>query len=196
MNTTPEIELVQRARTGDVPAFEELYRQYNPRIYNFARQITGSADDACDAVQETFIRAWNSLPRLRVEETFSVWLHRITLNYCRDTLKKRGRQSTLSIDSPPSCDGDEPSTMEIECEGPSPEDCVISAEMQGAVQRALCSLSEEHRLVVMMHHMDGLDVQSIASILGIAKGTVMSRLSRAREVLRRKLVPYVEGDLS
>ena len=87
---TVDTELVQRAKAGDVPAFETLYRRYNDRIYNFAKQVTDSAEDAGDVVQETFVRAWQSLPRLREDGTFGVWLHRIALNTSKDVLKKLG----------------------------------------------------------------------------------------------------------
>jgi RNA polymerase sigma-70 factor (ECF subfamily) len=194
MNSTAETELVERAKAGDIPAFEALFRQYNARIYNFAKQVTGSAEDAGDAVQETFIRAWHSLPDLRSVETFGVWLHRIALNYCRDIVKRRGRRFAVSLDTPIDGDDGEPLAIDIESDDPGPEESLISAETQRAIRRALSSLSSDHRLVVTMHHLEGMDVQSIAGILGISKGTVMSRLSRARDVLRRKLIPYVEGD--
>jgi len=193
MDKVAECELVQRAKVGDVPAFEALYRQYNDRIYNFAKQVTGSAEDACDVAQETFIRAWDSLPRLRSDGTFGVWLHRIALNLSSDVLKKRGRQHAADLDGLQDGLG-EPCHARLEGNAPNPERAVISTEVQDAVCRAVDSLSADHRLVVTMHHMEGMDVESIAGVLGVPRGTVMSRLSRAREILRRKLVPYVEKD--
>jgi RNA polymerase sigma-70 factor (ECF subfamily) len=192
MDPTTELELVQRARAGDVNAFETLYRAYNDRIYNFAKRVTGSAEDAGDVTQETFVRAWNALTRLRVDDTFGVWLHRIALNRCRDFIKKRARDSALSIDATqPDADG-EPMRVEIEGHGLTPEQELISGEVRNAVVRAVDSLNAEHRMVVTMHHMEGMDVEEISAVLGVPKGTVMSRLSRAREALRRKLSPYVE----
>lgn len=189
MSMQMESELVQRAKAGDVPAFETLYRSYNNRIYNFARQITGSAEDAGDIVQESFIKAWNSLPGLRQESTFGIWLHRIALNLSRDFLKKRGRELSINLGT----DG-EVVELQVEDPSPNPEHTVISSETQAAVRRAVETLSADHRLVVTMHHLEGMDVESIARIMGISKGTVMSRLSRAREALRRKLAPHVGGE--
>lgn len=194
MKMAAESELVQRARAGDVPAFESLYRLYNDRLYNFAKQITGSTEDASDVVQETFIRAWNALPHLRSDGSFGVWLHRIALNRCRDLLKKRGRQPIVSLDSPSTDTEGEPRQTQLASDDPGPERALISTEVQDAVRQAVESLSHEHRLVVTMYHVEGTDVESIARVLGIPKGTVMSRLSRARETLRRKLSPHVEGD--
>lgn len=194
MTTAAESKLVQQARTGNVQAFESLYRLYNDRIYNLAKQVTCSTEDAGDVVQETFIRAWNSLPDLRSDGTFGIWLHRIALNRCRDILKKRARQSTASLDNRQAdSDGDSIETQ-FESDLPNPEQVLVSMEVRNAVRRAVDTLSAEQRAVVTMHHMEGMDVESIASILSVPKGTVMSRLSRARKVLRRKLAPYVEGE--
>lgn len=192
MQPTGEAELVQRARAGDVHAFETLYRAYNERIYNFAKRVTGSADDARDVTQETFVRAWNALPRLRAHDTFGVWLHRIALNRCHDTTKKRARQSAYSIDTTQSDADGAPTQMDIESPGPTPEQEMLSGAVRDAVRQAIDSLGTIHSLVVTMHYMEGMDVEEISAVLDIPKGTVMSRLSRARETLRRKLSPYVE----
>ena len=192
METTAESELVRSARAGDVAAFEALYRAYNDRIYNFAKHVTGSAEDAGDVTQETFVRAWSSLPKLREDGTFSVWLHRIALNRCRDVLKKHRREGTVSLDCPVTDAEGEEMPMQLESDLPGPEEAAFASEKQSAVRRAVESLSEGHRLVVTMHHMEGLDVESVAKILNVPRGTVMSRLSRAREALRRKLSGYIE----
>ena len=192
MESIPESSLVNQAKAGDVTAFETLYRLYNNRIYNFAKQITCSAEDAGDIVQDTFVRAWSSLPNLHSTETFGIWLHRIALNLCRDLLKKRGRQYAISIDDQPDGEGNIPPQIEIGL--PGPEHALISAEVQNAVRNAIDSLSDDHRLVVSMHHIEGMDIDSIVRVLGIPKGTAMSRLSRARDILKRKLAPFVEGD--
>ena len=191
MTTIPETELVRSAKAGDVPAFEALYRAYNDRIYNFARRVTGSAEDAGDVAQDTFIRAWNSLRRLRDDKTFGVWLHQIALNRSRDAIKRRAKCPSVSLDCPLTEQGE---TIQIESPDAGPEEAFISTEVGRAVRQAVDSLSEEHRLVVTLHHIEGMDVESVASMLGVPRGTVMSRLSRAREALRRKLSPYVQGD--
>ncbi len=192
MDPAGEAELVQRARAGDISAFETLYRAYNERIYNFAKRMTGSAEDAGDVTLETFVRAWNALPRLRADETFGVWLHRIAVNRCHDIMKKQARQAAFSLDAAQAGADGIPMRTEIEHPGPTPEQEVVTGEVQDAVRRAVDSLAPIHRLVVTMHHMEGMDVEEISAVLDVPKGTVMSRLSRAREALRRKLSPYVE----
>lgn len=181
-----ERELVRLARSGDVQAFESLYRSYNDRIYNFAKQITESPDDAADVTQDAFIRAWRALPELRSDGLFGVWLHRIVLNGCRDLIKKKGRKPTVSFEEIETSDN-------FESRAPIPERAVLADEKHDAVRQAIRSLNEGHRLVVTMHHLEGMNVDSISKVLRIPRGTVMSRLSRARETLKRKLAPYVEG---
>jgi RNA polymerase sigma-70 factor (ECF subfamily) len=190
MELPSDLELVRSAKAGDVPAFEALYRRYNDRIYGFAKQVTGSAEDACDVAQEAFIRAWDALPKLRDDRIFGVWLHRIALNLSRDFLKRRAAHPAASLDA---CDTDI-GPMSQGSYAPGPERALISAEKADAVRRVIESLAEEHRLVVTLHHMQGMDVESVAGVLGVPKGTVMSRLSRARGILRRKLAPHVEED--
>lgn len=193
MDSRTESQLVQSARSGDRVAFEQLYRKYNDRIFNFSKRITGSPEDAGDVTQETFVRAWNALPKLRADETFGVWLHRIALNRSRDAVKKKGREFALSMDSGATDAEGAPSPLEIVSDKPTPENLLMDGEVRDAVSKAVDSLSDHHREVVTLHHLEGMDVEEVSEVLGIPRGTVMSRLSRAREALRRKLSPYVEA---
>lgn len=188
MAEVTDTEFVTRAKRGDVPAFEELYRRYNERLYNFVRQLELSPEDAADVVQDSFIRAWKALPSLRKDAMFGSWLHRIALNRGRDAIKNRSRRPVAEMDDP------SPGSVssDIADDSPGPEQELIADDMGEAVRRAIGTLSEDHRLVVTMHHLEGMDVQAISGALRVSKGTVMSRLSRAREALRRKLAPYVE----
>jgi len=192
MEMIADAELVQRAKSGDVTAFETLYRRYNDRLFNFVKQITNSADDAGDVTQEAFARAWNSLPKLRQDATFNVWLHQIALNLSRDLIRKRGNHPALSLDNYAVDEDGDSMSLQIESDDPTPEVALVSSETKSAVRRAIKSLSPDHRTVVAMHHISGMDVDTIAKTLNVPRGTVMSRLSRAREILKRKLVPYVE----
>lgn len=194
METLEGDELASLAKAGDIPAFEMLYRRYNDRIYNFAKQITGSAEDAADVAQETFIRAWSALPRLKRENAFAAWLYRIALNLSKDVISKRGMHSQASLDSFVTDAEGESAPIRIVSELGRPEDALVTHEVQASVRKAIQSLSPDQQAVVVMHHMEGMAVETIAKVLGIPKGTVMSRLSRAREVLKRKLIPYIEEE--
>ncbi len=184
--------LVSRARSGDVAAFEELYRSHQAGIYTFIRSQVRHQEIAADLTQETFVRAWESLPRLRRPGAFRGWLHRIAGNLVRDEMKSaRSRlevaESALSGDE----DSPRPEIPAAGAEGP--EALLVAGELSRRVWSALEELSEEQRAAVVMHHMEGMPVEEIARAMGVRPGTIMSRLARAREALRKRLGRYVEA---
>ena len=187
----PEHKLISAAKSGDVSAFEELYRSYNDRIYNFVRGIVASEQDAADVAQDTFVRAWKALPKLRSECAFKGWLYRIALNQAKEALAQRGRRGELGIEG-----SDEPGFDErqIATTTDGPESATLRNDLASAVGMALSELSPDHRAVVAMHHIEDMDVSEVAKALSVPQGTVLSRLARARAKLKRRLAPYVEAD--
>lgn len=185
-------ELVLRARSGDVEAFGSLYRSHQAGIYTFILSQVRERELAADLTQEAFVRAWQSLRRLRSPDAFRGWLHRIAGNLVRDEVKSgRARlevtEATLTAD-------EEGFGLDFSpAEGDGPEEAAVSAELKQHISRALAELSPEHRAAVVMHHVEGMSVEEIAEAAGVRPGTVMSRLARARAVLRERLGPYVEG---
>lgn len=179
-----EAVLVKRARAGDVHSFESLYRAYNQRIFNFARQVVGSEADAADVTQETFVRAWKSLPKLRDETAFCGWLYRIAINQSNELLSRK-RRGEVSLD------GESPEVCAIAAGGIGPEGSAIDGEALALFNKAMSELSPEHRAAVAMHHLQGMEVTEVAEALHVPRGTVLSRLARARAALRRKLAPYL-----
>ena len=177
--------LVARARAGDVGAFEALYHSFQAGIYSFVRSQVREAELAADLTQQTFVRAWESLPRLRQDGAFVGWLHRIATNLVRDEVKSGHARLEIAasdvLDDPPP-----------DREATAPEDAAISQGLKTAVWAALGQLSPDQRAAVVMHHMEGMSVTEIAQAMKCRPGTVMSRLSRAREALRRRLSGYVE----
>jgi RNA polymerase sigma-70 factor (ECF subfamily) len=185
-----DLDLIRRAQKKDLHAFEELFNRYQRRIYNFILQMVRNDADAADLTQETFVRVYNSLPRLRTPEAFPSWIHRVALNLCRDHAK-RGRLQSISIDQP--LDGEEGDlNLEIPDYSMNPEKVLASKELEKRVQEAVASLAPDHRAVVMMHHIDGMDLVNIAEVMGCSVGTIKSRLARARDMLKRKLGGYIE----
>lgn len=187
----PEQKLISAARSGDVSAFEELYRSYNDRIYNFVRRIVASDQDAADVAQETFVRAWKALPKLRSDCAFKGWLYRIALNQAKEALARGSRRAELGIGY-----SDEPDLGErqIASTTDGPERATLRYELADAVGMALSELSPDHRAVIAMRHIEDMEVSEVAKVLNVPQGTVLSRLARARAALRRRLAPYVEGD--
>ena len=183
--------LIKKVQACDVEAFGEIFRQMNKQIYNFLLHHSSDRELAEDLTQETFIRAFKSLKSLKSHKAFVSWLHRVALNLYRDEMKKK-RLDTESIDPNPTTDEDN-DAMEIEDWTNDPNRITTEKELQDTVRDAIQSLPEIHRTVTIMHHIEGLEINEIAKTLKVKKGTVMSRLARAREALRNKLAFYV-GD--
>lgn len=186
-------ELVVRAQSGDVDAFEALYRQHQAGIFTFIRSQVRHAETAADLTQETFVRAWESLPRLKRPGAFRGWLHRIGVNLVRDEVKSGRARLEVTETSLTSEDQEAPRLVNPASESEQPEQRLLSGEMSREVWSALQELSPEHRAAVVMHHMEGMSVTEIAAAMGVRPGTIMSRLARAREALRARLSQYVEG---
>lgn len=186
MTDADDVTLVRRAQANDVDAFRRLFDRHHERLYNYVLYMVGDPDDAADLTQAAFINAWRNLRRLKAPEAFVSWLHRIASNLTKDHAKKR--RDTPMADVQDVADrivslGDAP---------PNPEDVVTGREAQETVRRAVASLPEKHRDVVVMHHLEGMEVAEIAGALGVPEGTVLSRLARARDALRRKLTSLVD----
>lgn len=179
-----EVELVRRARAGDQAAFEALFRRYQLAMYRLALRFSGGEDLAADVTQDAFVKAWEQLPRLREEGAFGGWLRAILLNVARDAHRRRDAAGSLE---------DDPRGAEnIADDGPEPGDGLAETDFEQAVRRAVLSLPEHQRTVVVMHHLEGMQVEAIAAALGLRKGTVLSRLSRGRDLLRKKLAGRLE----
>jgi RNA polymerase sigma-70 factor (ECF subfamily) len=186
------VERVRQAQQGDVRAFEQLFQQYQKGIYNAIYQIVRSEADAADLTQDVFVRAYRALPRLQSPEAFTSWLYRIAINLSRNHLRDTARARTESLEfGDPDDEGG--GQREIADTTADPAAKAQSRDVQERVQRAIATLSEDHRTVITLHHIEDMPVEEIARILNVSVGTVKSRLSRARENLRRKLAGYVEG---
>jgi RNA polymerase sigma-70 factor (ECF subfamily) len=182
---------VRRAQAGDVQAFEQLFNQYHRGIYNTVYQMVRSEADAADLTQDVFVRAWKALPRLEAPEAFTSWLYRIATNLTRNWIRDNSRVRQESLDQPFS-DDEEGGGREIADVSGDPAAAAQTRDVQETVKRAVEGLSPDHRAVVTLHHLEGMSVEEIAKIMKCSVGTVKSRLSRARDHLRRKLAGFVE----
>ena len=178
--------LLQKAQEGDRKAFESLVGLHSRGVYNLALGYTGRHQDAEEITQTVFLKMWKALPQFRGGSTFSTWLYRLTLNACTDHYRReKKRQGDLSLE--------DPDLVPIRDTAPSPEDIVIQREEQAILREALAELPEQHRVVLVLREVDGLDYREIAQVLAIEIGTVKSRLARARRALREKLL--AQGNL-
>jgi RNA polymerase sigma-70 factor (ECF subfamily) len=185
---------LQRATEGDRTAFEEIYQLYHRRIYNAVYGMLSDHDDAQDVTQDVFMRLNDALPTLRADEAFSTYLYRIALNLCRDRARRKKRVRFQSMDTPRVTDEGNAEPMEfpdLGTTGRLPEETLSTEELQRRVRQAVQTLSNDHKAVIVMHHFQGMEVNTIAQILGVPTGTVKSRLARGRDQLHRKLRGYL-----
>jgi RNA polymerase sigma-70 factor (ECF subfamily) len=159
----PDAPLVARARRGDRWAFEQLVERHQHRLFTLAARTLGSVDDAADAVQEAFIRAWLGLPNFRGGALFSTWLFRIGLNAAHDQRAKRRTEPLDEMREPA-----------------DPQDAFLRSELSGTLQRALDDLDEDYRVAVVLYDVLGCSYSEVAELTGVPEGTVKSRIFRGR----------------
>ena len=187
---------VKRSQNGDMDAFEKLVTKYEGKVFAIASRMLAFGEDAKDAAQEAFIKAYRSLNGFRGDSKFSTWLYRITNNVCLDYLRKRGRRELpLEFDA----GAGEADTYKTEI----PADIDIEAEVEknefrALVQKAINCLPAQHRIMIVMRDVQYLSYIEIAGLLGLPEGTVKSRINRARSNLRtvflnlRELKDYID----
>ncbi len=185
-------ELVRRARSGDLGAFEELVDRYERRVYTIARRVTGNEHDAEDVTQQTFISALEHLDSFREEASFSTWLLRIATYGALKILRKRKGLPTVSLDEAVAPDPDDdyakiPHPEYVADWKESPEQLSQRHETQRLIEEALAALDEKHRLVFLLRDVEGLSVKETAEALGLSEANVKVRLLRARLQLREHL---------
>ena len=187
----PETELVDRARRGDHAAFQVLVERYQDRVYALARRILRDPDQARDAVQEGFLKAYAGLPRFEGRSGFYTWLYRLVFNQCID-MKRRDRTSRheewddeIARDAAPGANID---PLPLGTELADPASAYHRGQLREALAAAIESLPDDARRTLVLREVDGLSYEEIAKALRIPKGTVMSRLHYARRRVRDTLI--------
>jgi RNA polymerase sigma-70 factor (ECF subfamily) len=187
-----ERHLIERAKAGDVKAFDILVRRYERQIYNFALKLTGNREEASDVAQEAFIRVFRFIDSFRAEASFSTWVYRVLVNAFLDMKKKRRLDTqTLYLEEHKGTDG-ELLAKDFEDGAPTPEEEAISKEREATVHKAILSLPDYQRAMILMYHSKGMSYEEIAEITQLPLGTVKSRMNRARLALKEKLAGKVE----
>jgi RNA polymerase sigma-70 factor (ECF subfamily) len=176
--------IAARARAGERAALRELVEKSAPRIYRLALRVLGDPDEADDVVQETYIRAWERIDELRDPSAVMGWLSRIARNAARDRLRWWKRRRRESFDEAGAALAH---LVEQAGSAPLADEALAAAETGAAVARAVAALPDKHRVVLLLREADGMSYEEIAESLGIAVGTVESRLHRARAALARRL---------
>ena len=184
-----DLRWVQAARGGDRRAFGQLVDAYQRRVYAIAFGIVRDRDEAWDVAQEAFVKAYQNLSRFEGSSAFYTWLYRIAYNVSIDHVRDRQRRRATQ---------DEPETLHERAVGAGPEHPETvrdRKELARVLEAAMAQVSEKHRAIIVLREVEGLSYEEMADVLGVSKGTVMSRLFHARQNLQKILEPYVEtGD--
>ena len=180
---TTDEELVARSRGGDLDSFNQLVVRWERPIYALAYRVIGREEEARDVAQETFLRAYRALGGFKGQAKFSSWLYRITLNLCRDWIRRERRtpvsQAPEGIDIIELAGETEPSE--------SIEDLVSRRELGRAVAKAMALLPEDQRTAIILKEYHGMTFQEIADLQSVPLSTVKTRLYQGLTVLRRHL---------
>ena len=182
-----EAELIQQSCAGSIDAFEQLILLYEKRVYTIAYKYMGNHEDANDMAQEALIKAYQSIGSFRGEAAFGTWLGKITANRCLDELRKRKKLQTTSLED--TLELEEGSVKkELESPAVTPEEHAVQQETAAYMQMLIGELKEEYRVAIVLREMDGYSYEAIADILACSVGTVKSRISRARQYLRERIL--------
>ncbi len=184
-----DLRWVSRCQAGKPAAYDKLVRKYQDRIFNLAFRMVGDREDAADLSQDVFLRGFRAIDRFRGDCAFYTWLFRIALNTISEFRRKRGREKSRIIHSA----AGNPNGPSFNV--PNPAGQAERSERRELVEEAIAALDGEHRAVVVLRDIDGRNYEEIASILDCPKGTVKSRLHRARVALREKLEPILGKDM-
>jgi RNA polymerase sigma-70 factor (ECF subfamily) len=175
-----DAELVARILNGETSLFAEIVRRYQDPVYGTARALCGR-EEAEDAAQEVFLRAYRGLAGFKGRAKLSTWLYRIAFNACTDRLRSRKPtdRNTEELDM----------NKHAAADGSGPEDLAVAADERRAVRRAVNGLREIYRTVVILQYYRGMPPETISEVLGVPQKTVETRLYRARKALRESLSP-------
>ena len=192
-----ENALIARCHVGDVDAFDELVAAHQNRIFNVCYWMLGSRDDAADAAQDAFVRAWRSLQTFRGESAFGTWLHRIAVNASLDVMQRRKRAPLPYSDLYPAgesaLDDDqigarhEDASTQAGLHATDPAAVAARGERRRAVRAALAELPDHYRIALVLFDIEGHSYEAIATALKLPLGTIKSRINRARVALRERL---------
>mgnify|MGYP001942879979 CR=1 FL=1 len=196
MSEETDQNLVKRAQNGEQKAFQLLVERYQRKVYSVAMSMVRNPEDAMDLSQEAFIKAYRNLPNFQGSSSFYTWLYRIVVNLGIDHLRKSGRVQNIDYDDTYRRKDEEisgdgsilPSRLDAD-----PGKSMMRKELAEQMRAALDSLSENHRTIIVLREVEGLSYEEMSDILGISKGTVMSRLHHARKNMQKALSGYLSG---
>ena len=186
-----ESELVRRARKGDLEAYDDLVKRYQERIYATIYHMTSNHEDANDLAQESFIKAFQALKSFKGGSTFYTWIYRIAVNKTINFLKQRKNRTHMSLNDI-DFNAEHDTDLIALISDNTPRRAAGLTELQKKLNEALLKLSEPHRLVVVLHDVQGQSHEEIAEVMNCNIGTVRSRLFYARQQMQAELADYLK----
>lgn len=178
--SVPEYELIDRAKGGERPAFDELVKRYRKKALMLAFSVVGREEEAKDIAQEAFIRAFFGIKRFRGDSSFYSWLYRIVLNLCKDYFRKKKCIDLRPLPPPP--------------KEAAAKEAVDNKELGRMIDEAVSRLPEKQRFAFMLKHFQGMHTAEIALTLGCARSTIKVQLFKAVRNLRRQLEPLLKDN--
>jgi RNA polymerase sigma-70 factor, ECF subfamily len=188
-----DLELVARSQAGETQAFNELVTRYRSRAYAMIYNMVRNDQDAWDLAQDGFVKAWKSIGRFRGESSFYTWLYRILMNVAIDALRRKQIEGGTEFDDSFALKGVEAGAATAPKNEMQPAARLSDKEIRGRIDAAIQKLTPEHRAVITLRELDGLEYQEIAEAIGCSIGTVMSRLFYARKKLQNMLRDVYEN---
>lgn len=184
--------LIEKARNGDDDAFSEIVSRYKNPITNFLYRFLNDYDEAVDLAQETFVRVYFALDRYHTEYAFSTYIYRIASNLAISEIRKRKRRTILSLTG--LFQSEEESTREFQPPDgrPLPDRVVVDDEQSRVIANAIAALPPKYRTPIILRDVEGCSYEEVAEIMQLGLGTTKSRISRARGLLREKLLGYLD----
>jgi RNA polymerase sigma-70 factor (ECF subfamily) len=183
--------LIAKAQAGDMAAFRSLVERHQRRAFSIALSLVRDENDARELVQDAFLRVFKGLGSFQGGSSFFTWLYRIITNLSIDLIRKPGRQGGGDLDDKrlEAEDAQEPDfALLSRIDGADPQEVVRRREIAARLQVALDALPSYHRGVIVMREIEGLSYEEMAQVMGVSKGTIMSRLFHARQKLQKALV--------
>jgi RNA polymerase sigma-70 factor, ECF subfamily len=184
-------QLIERAKGGDEAAFAEIMGRYKNPITNFLYRFLNDYEEAVDLAQETFVRVYFALDRYHTKYAFSTYIYRIAANLAISELRKRKRRSVLSLTGLFQGE-DETAEFQPPDTRPLPDRDLVDDEQSRVIAKAIATLPPKYRVPIILRDVEGRSYEEVAEIMKLGLGTTKSRISRARALLREKLLGYLD----
>jgi RNA polymerase sigma-70 factor (ECF subfamily) len=185
-----DAELVALVLAGNKDVFGDLVERHSRTLFRVAYRLLGNEEDADEAVQETFLKAYKALERFEQRSNFGTWIYRIAINTSLDMRAKKLPGHTVQISEEPEPEANE---MQVAAEGVTAEQVVFGQQVSRKIQKAMSQLTQTERTAFVLRHMEGKSIEEIATVLGLKQNSTKNSIFRAVQKMRRALEPVVAG---